>query len=250
MQVSGGSLTRVRRAVLNGGARERSAVMAGRLLLLTAVANGVMVIGRLAAGADGTTLIGSLIAISENRSMYVLAGVARLVSGITLFGAAWYLPRTPLFRPLSRLPVLGMGICLALSGAFTAASGALAIALAALAPEVVPLGALSPLLGLADLTSDLRWSTGKIGFALAGLAVLAIAGFQWQSRGVLRHLAPWSASIAIAMQFIWIDSATIVHRIVGGVFWLWLVGFGVLLLTGRTGEPDRPATTVILGVEG
>ena len=35
------------------------------------------------------------------------------------------------------------------------------------------------------------------------------------------------------MQFIWIDSATIVHPIVGAAFFLWLVAVGTMLATGR-----------------
>ena len=36
------------------------------------------------------------------------------------------------------------------------------------------------------------------------------------------------------MKFIWVDSATVSHPVIGTAFFVWLVGVGIMLLTGRT----------------
>ena len=36
------------------------------------------------------------------------------------------------------------------------------------------------------------------------------------------------------MQFIWVNSATVAHPIIGTAFLIWLVAVGMMLLTGRT----------------
>ena len=75
--------------------------------------------------------------------------------------------------------------------------------------------------------SGLRWVTGKIGFSAAGIALVVAARFKWQVGG------PLSAVIGVAMQFIWVDVATIMHSIVGTAFFLWLLAVGMMLSTGR-----------------
>ncbi len=129
-----------------------------------------------------------------------------------------------------------MSIAFALSGAFTAASGALAIALGTMASDVAPLGVGSPMYRLADTISDLRGISGVIGFALAGLAVVLAVPLARRAGGRVRLAALFTGGIGVAMQFIWIDSATVVHRVVGAAFLVWLVAVGTLLATGRLGE--------------
>ena len=80
----------------------------------------------------------------------------------------------------------------------------------------------------------LRWVSGKIGFAMAGLAIGVASRFQPKMEGVRRYGSPVSAILGLAMQFIWIDSATIVHPLVGAAFFVWLVVVGGLLAAGRT----------------
>ncbi len=211
--------------------RDPAARAAGWLLVMTAVATAVMVVGRVAADADEPTLIDTLTALASGRAAYTLSGAARLVSGVTLLAAAWYLSRTWIIR--SRLGTPLVPGLFAASGVFTAVSGALAIALATLASDAVRLGALSPTFARAETVSDLRWMTGKIGFAIAGLALVLASHYQWKVGGVLRYVAPASAALGIAMQFIWVDSATVAHRTIGSAFFLWLVAIG-MMLTGRT----------------
>ncbi|MYA62280.1 MAG: hypothetical protein F4X94_06875, partial [Dehalococcoidia bacterium] len=98
--------------------RVSEARIAGALLLLTALATAVAVIGRVAADADQATLAESLVSISEARGLYGLGGAARLISGVTLLAAAWYLSRTWIIRERLGTPLVP--ILLAVSGAFTA----------------------------------------------------------------------------------------------------------------------------------
>ena len=101
--------------------RVSEARIAGALLLLTALATAVAVMGRVAADADQATLAESLVSISEARGLYGLGGAARLISGITLLAAAWYLSRTWIIRERLGTPLVP--ILLAVSGVFTASLG-------------------------------------------------------------------------------------------------------------------------------
>ncbi len=220
---------------------DRSARAAGALLLFTAAATVVMVYSRVAADADQPTLLESLRAIAESRWMYGTTAAARFVSGIALLAAAWHLSRMWIIRERLGTPLVPY--LLAVSGTFTAVSGACAGALAAYQmPEAVGAGGFAAFEapGALEATAAARWLTGKIGFALAGIALLVAARYQWRVGGTLRKIAPGSAVIGLAMQLIWIDAATIVHRISGVAFVLWLVAVGVMLFTGRV---ERHFTT-------
>ena len=215
------------------GRLDRSARTAGALLLLTAVATVVMVYARVSADADQPTLVESLRAIAESRSMYGASATARFVSGIALLAAAWYLSRTWIIRDVLGTPLVPY--LLAVSGIVTAVSGACAGVLAVYQmPEAAAASGAAAFEAPSALeaTSTLRGLTGKIGFAAAGIALLVAARYQWQVGGALRWIAPASAVIGITMQLIWIDAATIMHRIGGTAFFLWLVVMGTMLFTG------------------
>ena len=205
--------------------------MAGIFLIITAAATVLMVVTRVAADADHPTLAASLNAIAENRAMYGLSGAARLLSGVTLLAAAWYLLQTWIIRERLGTPLVP--VLFALSGIITGVSGALAIVLAATAAEVT-----DPNIGIllsrsTEVTADLRWITGKVGFTLMGLALIVAARYQWKAGGALRYISIASAVIGIAMQLIWVDAATIMHRVSGVAVFFWLLVIGVMLLTGR-----------------
>ncbi len=210
---------------------DRAARTAGGLLLLTALATVAAVVGRVAADADQSTLMESITAISNNKALYGAGGAARLVSGITLIVAAWFLCTTWIIR--SRLGTPAVPLLFALSGLFTAASGVCAVWLAASAPATAEAIDSFARLSAAEQVADIRWITGKIGFTAAGLALLVAARYQWKVGGMLRRISPVSALIGIAMQFIWIDSATVMHPIIGTTFFLWLVFIGAMLITGQ-----------------
>ena len=206
--------------------RDSAARAAGLFLLLTAAATIVMVYARVAADADQDTLLESLRAIAASQAMYSLSGAMRLLSGITLIAGAWFLLRTWIIREgfgTRLVPILFYA-----SGAFTAVSGACAIVLAATATPGVETVETST-----ETIAFLRWFTGKVGFAAAGLALLAAAQKQWKAGGAIRRIAPASAVIGIAMQLIWWDAATIMHRVSGVAFFVWLLVIGLMLVTGR-----------------
>ena len=209
-------------AAAAGSSPAAAARYAGGLLILAALALAVSVIGRVAAAANHATLAESLAAIAEQRGAYGLGGGGRVLAGIALVAGAWFLLRTWIIRMRLGTPLAPY--LLAVAGAGLAVSGAGAMALAA-APDT---GGAS-----AEALDGVHWIAGKIGFVAAGLALLTAARYQWKVGGQLRRIAPVSAVIGLAMQFIWIDAATIMHPIVGTGFFLWLVAVGGMLATGR-----------------
>ena len=214
-----------------GRPRDAAARTAGVFLLLTAFATVVMVIFRVAADADQPTLVESLVAVSEGKGLYGFGGVARFVSGITLTVAAWFLLTTWIIRLRLGMPVVP--ILFAVSGLFTAVSGGCAVWLAVSVPDAADDVSTFAQATSTEQVADVRWLTGKIGFAVAGLALIVAARYQWKVGGTLRRISPLSAIIGIVMQFIWVDSATIMHPINGTAFFLWLVAIGAMLATGR-----------------
>lgn len=209
--------------------RDIAARLAGILLILTAMATIFAVYTRVSADADQATLGESLAAIAEHRTLYGAGGVARLVSAITLIAGAWHLSKTWIIREGWGNPLVP--ILFALSAAFTAVSGISAAALAIAAPAVTDPTLLEPSTA-AETINLFRWLAGKTGFAVAGLALLVAAWQQWKAGGKLRVISVFSALIGLAMQFIWIDSATFMHPINGTGFVLWLLLIGSLLTAG------------------
>lgn len=217
-------------AMISDRGADRSARLGGIFLLLTTAATAVMVFTRVAADADQDTLLQSLKAVDENRALYGVSGGARFLSGLALFLAAWLLLKTWIIRDRWATPLVPY--LFALSGVSTALSGACVLAIAAYPASEIGIAG-GNIAESAEVLSGLRWVTGKIGFAAAGLAVIVAARYQWQVGGTLRWIAPYSAALGIAMQFIWVDSATIMHPIVGTAFFLWLMAVGTMLSTGR-----------------
>ncbi|MDE2817355.1 MAG: hypothetical protein OXM03_09215 [Chloroflexota bacterium] len=209
--------------------RDSAARLAGILLILTALATIVAVFARVSADTDQATLGESLAAIADHRILYGAGGIARLVAGITLIAGAWYLSRTWVIREGWGNPLVP--VLFAFSAVFTAISGIAAAALAISAPVVADPTLLEPS-AAAETINLFRWLAGKIGFAVAGLALLVAARQQWKGGGKMRRLSPLSAIIGLAMQFIWIDSATFMHPINGTGFVLWLLLIGSLLTAG------------------
>ena len=151
-----------------------NARIAGALLILTALATLVAVVGRVAADADYPTLAESLYAISLKKELYGIGGAGRLLSGITLIAGAWYLAKTWIIRERLGTPLVP--ILFAVSGAFTVVSGACAVGLALFGPGIEVFQAVE---GIIEVTASIRWVTGKIGFSAAGLALIVAARYQW-----------------------------------------------------------------------
>ncbi len=220
---------------------------AGALLLLTALATVISVVARLSADADQPTEIASLYAIGAAKAAYATGGAARLVGGIALIAAA--IPLRRVMEPYHPRAIGLAAALLAASGIASAVSGGGAIALAALAP-----GAPSSIIlafengdagGAESILFAIRWATGALGFTLAGLALVALASAQWRVGGILRPSAVVVAVLGAAMLFIWVDAATVVHRITGVGFLIWLIAAGLWLIwpggSVRRPEPHAPA---------
>ena len=156
-----------------------SAKWAGVLLLLTAAATAVMVFARVAADVDEPTMAESLRAIPESRALFSLSAVARLVSGVTLIAAAWYLLRARSSPGSWTTSPAAFLLCL--SGVCTVVSGAAGIILAVGASTGEPPA-------LLESAYHARWLMGKVGFSLAGLALVAGVRLNGQSRA---HRASW-----------------------------------------------------------
>ena len=197
-----------------------AAKWAGVLLLLTAAATAVMVFARVSADVDEPTMAESLRAIPDSRALFSVSAVARLVSGVTLIAAAWYLLRTRSSSASWTTSPAASLLCL--SGVCTTLSGAAAIVMATGAST----GEQPAFL---ELAYHVRWATGKIGFSLAGLTLVAGVRPQWAITGSPRFLAVASAVLGAGMLFIWWDAATVVHRAVGILFLFWLLAVGTAL---------------------
>lgn len=215
--------------MISNTARDLDARRAGMLLIITALVTALAVFGRISAGADQPTLQESLIAIADNALLYSISGLARAVSGVTLILGAWYLLRTWIIRERFGTPIVPWSFLA--SGLFTLVSGICAVTLVVASGAVVSDGVV--ISGFVESVDDARWITGKIGFTLAGLALIVAARYQWQVGSALRYVAPVSLIVGIAMLFIWVDAATILHPITGAVFFIWLLVVGFMLSTGR-----------------
>ena len=211
------------------GLQRRAGGRAGILLLLAAAANVVMVITRVMADADQPTLAESLHAIADSRVVYGMTGAARLASGVLLASAALYLWKA-WAAPMGRATLAV--VLLVASGAITAASGGFALVLAAAASGAVS----DPI----ETVAHLRQLTGSLGFAAAGLGLVALALVRAQPGDPHRMFPAAALVTGIAMQFIWVDAATLLHRIVGAAFFGWLLASGVALVRSGGGRGDHP----------
>ncbi len=242
---------------------------AGALLLLTAVATAISAPARLMADADGTPIADAL-ALAQNLAAaetarletaeklaaigsasiaYGTGGVARLVGGLTLLAAGFYLRRAMGSYHPSAMAIVA--VMLMASGVASAVSGAAAFTLAVLAPvpqasTVLTAGwvssneakdALLTAGGLKvnrveDALFSIRWLTGSLGFTLAGLALVALAPVQWRMGGLFRGIAVVDVVLGVAMLFIWVDAATALHRVTGVAFLIWMIAVGLWLAAG------------------
>ncbi|MXW70949.1 MAG: hypothetical protein F4Z74_05800 [Acidobacteria bacterium] len=211
----------------------------GLFLIASACATVVSVITRVAPDADQPALAESLAAIAERAGLYGMGGASRLIAGACLVFAARHLLKTWIIRERNGTPLVPN--LLAVSGVLTAISGAVALGLAAGAPEPA---------ATVEAAASLRRLSGLAGFSVAGLALIVAARYQWKAGVPLRLIAPVSLLLGTGMQLIWSPAATGIHGVTGGAFVVWLTLVGVMLLTGRVerrfagaqapaGEADR-----------
>ena len=219
---------------------------AGLLFLLTALATGVSVVARLVGSQEPPPDSTLYVPVILDTNLYAVAGAARVVSGLALL--AWgVLCWRRMMPPGGAAAMRAATALLGMSGIVTAASGACMLALAAAVPEITAGSSLASLAATWDIPgwveplNEARSITGKAGFTLAGLGLVALAPAQWRIGGrLLQTGAVASAAIGIAMLFIWVDAATVMHRISGIAFLIWLIVYGGGLTVGRT-PPKAPA---------
>jgi hypothetical protein len=207
---------------------DAAARWSGILLLLTAVATAVIVYTRVVSDTDQGTLPESLRAVAGNPEMCGLFGAVRITSGLTLLLAGWFLLRTWIIRdgwatPLVPYLFVASGICTSVSGACAVLIAFQADPASASIADVIRIGG----------ADNQRWLTGEIGFTGAGLALIVAAWFQWRVGGILRKVAPASAALGVVMSLIWVDTATIIHPVMGGLFFVWLLVIGAMLASGQ-----------------
>ena len=207
---------------------------AGIFLLLTALATAIMVPTRLMADADQPTLHLTLQAIDDNTLAYTYSAVARIASGIFLVVAAGLLRSvTTPYRPAPAKLAL---TALWLSGVVTVVSGVCALILTTIGPSAIAFDG-AHLFELASRLDTARWITGKAGFSLAGLGLIALAPVQWRVGGLLKVSAVADVIIGVVMLFIWVDAATVMHRISGVAYLAWLIVSGLWLVAGLLKPP-------------
>ena len=216
---------------------------AGLLLLLTALATAASVMTRLNSSMEPPAGSPIPLPIILDTGQYVIAGAARTLSGLSLLAAAVLLRLA-----LRWEQPIAAGIAatlLELSGAATAISGAAMLALAAGIPQAADGSATlmawgAP--GWVEPADAARWIAGKVGFTLAGLGLIALGPVQWRVGGLLKVSAVADVIIGVAMLFIWVDAATMMHRVSGIAFLLWLIVSGIWLVAGLL-KPPQPATS-------
>ena len=203
---------------------------AGLLLLLAAIATSVSVFARLAGSDEPPEGSPLYLPVILDTGLYAVAGAARVASGLALLAGAVFLRRTMLTLPTAPGIAIAAGL-LIISGTVTAVSGACMLALAAGLPETAAAAALAgPVPGWTEPLNAARSITGKAGFTLAGLGLIALAPAQWRAGGLLKAGAAAGVIIGVAMLFIWVDAATAMHRLSGTAFLLWLIVGGIWLV--------------------
>ncbi len=216
---------------------------AGLLLLLAAVATAVSVLTRLAGSSEPPEVVAlpvPQVPIILDTGLYTIAGATRVLSGLALLAAAVFLRRAMAGRYWTANVASWL---LEASGAVTAISGACMLTLAAALPEAghtVVLTYGGPP-GWIEAADTVRWIAGKVGFTLAGLGLIALGPVQWRMGGLLKVSAVAEVIIGVAMLFIWIDAATVMHRVSGIAFLAWLVVSGVWLAAGLLKPPETTA---------
>lgn len=187
------------------------------LYVLTVIAS---VAARIASGADGANPIAQ---ISANYLPYVINQSANLIAAFLLTALAAILYR--LFRPFSATLALPSALML-LGAAVFAALGSIAGLTIAQSAENYP--AIEPWRALA----------GKVSFTFAGLSLLALAGLiSWRGTPC-RWLGLWGLPVGILMFFIWYPDASLLHRLSGGLYLLWLAAVAGWLLFRGTANLD------------
>ncbi len=208
----------------------------GILTVITAAAIIVGLFARVAAGADGhETMRETMQAIADNRAPYAIYGALTLLSGIAMMGAAWLIASAAAFRALTALPIVPL--IFGVAGAIYILSGASAVFLASIAPDMAQGG----------MASQIREISATLAFIVSGWGLMASGFHQWKAGRPLRFIAPASVAIGALMQIMFIrlltgDGIAFYDQIVGLLFviWLFIAGFTLAFVsTDRLSGGDR-----------
>ena len=202
-------------------------VTAGLLLIFAAIAAVAMVWTRLQADIDQPTFEETLAAIDQNTLWYTWHGLARTFFGALLIvvaafiGLAMFLARGWQLRLSS--------ILLNLGGIAMIVSGVLVIFISTVywtdAYDV-------------ESFDHYREIAGSIGNTFIGLAIILLSVVQWRLGGFMKPVALLAPFVGIGMILVWIDAATILHRISGTGFLIWLLATAIVLMSGVFGSPQ------------
>ncbi len=202
-------------------ARSIEAITAGSLLIFSAIAAAAMVWTRLQAGIDQPTFEETLAAIDQNTLWYTWHGMARTFFGALLIAAAVFLKPAMLLARGWQLRL--SSVLLSLGGIAMIISGVLVIFIVAVYR-----------VDTFDLESfdHYREIAGSIGNTLIGLTIVLLSVLQWRLGGFMKPVALLAPFVGIGMTIVWVDAATIFHRISGTGFLIWLLTTALVLIAG------------------
>lgn len=175
----------------------------------------------------------ALLMIVANQNLYLTSMYSGLVANslLVVLAAGLY----SIFA-INQVHLARVGACLLLGAAIVSlmSSGA-GLAVAALIQEFTgeqlrPGSALSSTLAV----ESIREAFGRIGFTLSALGVIALGALIAWSGTLPRWLGWLGIAAGISMFFIWVETATTIHRLGGAGYLLWLAIMGEWLVVRGT----------------
>ena len=184
-----------------------------------------MVWTRLQADIDHPTFEETLAAIDQNTLWYTWHGMARTFFSALLIAVAGFIKPAMLLARGWQLRL--SSVLLSLGGIAMIISGVLVIFIASV-----------HWVDTYDLESfdHYREITGSVGNTLIGLAIVLLSVVQWRLGGFMKPVALLAPFAGIGMILVWVDAATIFHRISGTGFLVWLLATALVLIAGAFGS--------------
>ena len=207
--------------------RPIEAVTAGFLLILAAIAAVAMVWTRLQADIDQPTFEETLAAIDQNTIWYSWHGTARAFFGVSLIIAAAFIKPAMFLARGWQLRL--SSVVLNLGGIAMITSGVIVLFISTVywtdAYDV-------------ETFDHYREIAGSIGNTFIGLAIILLTVVQWRLGRFMKPVAAIAPFVGIGMILVWIDAATILHRISGTGFLIWLLATAIVLIAGAFSSPQ------------
>ena len=204
-----------------------NAIAAGFLLILAAITAVAMVWTRLQADIDQPTFEETLAAIDQNTLWYTWHGLARTFFGASLIIVAVFIKPAMFLARGWQLRL--SSIVLNLGGIAMITSGVIVLFISTVywtdAYDV-------------ESFDHYREIAGSIGNTLIGLAIILLTVVQWRLGGFLKSVALLAPFVGIGMILVWIDATTILHRISGTGFLIWLLATAIVLIAGAFSSPQ------------